>query len=193
MAGRGARISAAVRDAANGKKAAEIGVVINEASPAREANTELPANPKRDREGGYQSAAELRADLARMERGYSADRIEVETPTWPLRFWRRAIWPGVAVLALTLIAVLVWQFAPSFRGRSSALGAPKSLAVIGIEILSQDPSASWLGNGLVDLIATDLAQAKSLDVISTERIRNLIHPEGKPVESLRPGEPQRAA
>ena len=190
---RGYRFIAAVRAASNGKKAAEIAVAINEASPAREANPELPANPKRDREGGYQSAAELRADLARMERGYSADRIEVETPTWPLRFWRRAIWPGVAVLALTLIAVLVWQFAPSFRGRSSALGAPKSLAVIEIENLSQDPSLSWLGNGLVDLIATDLAQAKSLDVISTERIRSLIQREVKPGESLPPGEAQRVA
>ena len=148
---------------------------------------------EKDRNLRYQSAAELRADLARMKRGTSAERIVAEAPARPLQVWRRALWAGAVALGLALIAVLFWQFASSFRGRFSALSAPKSLAVIEIENLSQDPSLNWLGNGLVDLVTTDLAQAKGLDVISTERVRSLIQREVKPGERLPPGEAQRVA
>ena len=73
------------------------------------------------------------------------------------------------------------------RQRAAVPGAPKALAVIEIENLSQDPSLDWLGYGVVDLLTTDLAQAKDLDVISTERIRGLVGRQVKPGESLPAG------
>ena len=33
---------------------------------------------------------------------------------------------------------------------------------------------NWLGDGVVDLLTTDLAQAGNLDIISSERVRDLI-------------------
>ena len=67
------------------------------------------------------------------------------------------------------------------------------MAVIEIENLSQDPSLKWLGDGVVDLLTTDLAQAKNLDVISSERVRNLISREVKAGESLPASQAQRVA
>jgi eukaryotic-like serine/threonine-protein kinase len=129
------------------------------------------------------------------ERPYNqAGSVVREASSWSEWLRLKASIPVVAILVLAiLMAVLAWQFAPSFLGRSSAGSGRKTLAVIEIENLSQDPSLNWLSNGLVDLLATDLAQAKSLDVISTERIRGLIRRQVKGDESLPPGEAQRVA
>ncbi|HEV2728840.1 MAG TPA: hypothetical protein VGV15_02310, partial [Terriglobales bacterium] len=85
--------------------------------------------------------------------------------------WKIAI-PGVALVLL--LAVLIWKFATSSHKGSQATGASRTLAVVEIENLSDDHSLDWLGNGVVELLTSDLAQSKSLGVISTERIRGLV-------------------
>src|SRR5215471_10425254 len=174
------------------------GILNRAPAPLRRFNPELPVKLEeiitkaleKDRRLRYQHASDIRTDLTRVKRDFSTGQSSVE-PLGQPRFRHRALLAGAAVLALGLIAVLLWQFASSLR--SSAVGAPKTLAVIEIQNLSQDPSLNWLSNGLVDLLTTDLAQAKGIDVISTERIRGLIHGHVKPDESLAPGEAQRVA
>jgi eukaryotic-like serine/threonine-protein kinase len=104
---------------------------------------------------------------------------------------RKIFIPAAAVIA-TLLAALVWKGTFLFRGNAGP-APPKAIAVIEIENLSQDASLNWLGNGVVDLLSTDLAQAKNLDVISTERIRGLITGKVKSGESLPPEQAQRVA
>jgi tetratricopeptide (TPR) repeat protein len=176
------------------------GILHRAPAPASRVNPDLPAELEhiiakaleKDREVRYQSAAELRADLTRMRRDTSGERILIEAPAKPRRLPRRAVWAGAAVLALAVVAVVVWQLASRFRG-TAAPGAPKAIAIIEIENLSQDPSLNWLGSGVVDLLTTDLAQAKGLDVISTERVRGLIVGKLKPGESLPADQAQRVA
>jgi len=167
-------------------------------------NPDLPAELERiitkalekDRNLRYQHASEMKADLERLKRDTSSARILAEGSAragLPILGGRRMLWAGAAALALVVVGVFVWQFTSAFRGRSTARGAPKALAIIEIENLSQDPSLNWLGNGVVDLLTTDLAQAKGLDVISTERIRGLIGREVKPGESLPASQAQRVA
>ncbi len=173
-------------------------------TPPIRLNPDLPAELERvitkalekDRNLRYQHASEMKADLERLKRDTSSARILAEAPAWagrPILGGRRMLWAGAAALALVVVAALVWQFTPVFRSRSAVRGAPKALAIIEIENLSQDPSLDWLGNGVVDLLTTDLAQAKGLDVISTERIRSLIGRELKPGESLPASQAQRVA
>ena len=178
-------------------------------SPVR-LNPELPAELERiinkalekDREVRYQTASDLRADLRRLKRdtdsGRSAAvaavsdrRTAVETP--PLqRRWRWALTFTAAAVVLLIVALL-WKWAPGFWGRARAPSAPKALAVVAIENLTEDRSLDWLDRGVAELLTTDLAQAKTLDVISTERVRGLISRRTKGEGRLPPGESQEVA
>jgi TolB-like protein/Flp pilus assembly protein TadD len=77
--------------------------------------------------------------------------------------------------------------------RESSTNGRAAVAVIEIENHSQDASLNWLGDGVVDLLNTDLAQAKNIDVISSERVRNLIGGENKPGQRLPAGKAQEVA
>jgi TolB-like protein/DNA-binding winged helix-turn-helix (wHTH) protein/Tfp pilus assembly protein PilF len=82
---------------------------------------------------------------------------------------------GAALGALLLLA-LVLAVIPGarrtalglFSRRSEALGAPRirSLAVLPLENLSNDPSQDYFADGMTDQLITDLGQIKSLRVIS---------------------------
>ena len=85
----------------------------------------------------------------------------------------------------SLLLVLYWNWRPSASQKiASTSNGRATVAVIEIENHSQDASLNWLGDGVVDLLTTDLAQAKNIDVISSERVRNLIGGENKPGQRL---------
>ena len=72
-----------------------------------------------------------------------------------------------AVFMAVVLAVFVW------RERGIA-HENRSIAVIAIENLSQDPSLDWMDRGIAELLTTGLAQTDNLSVVSTERVRSLI-------------------
>jgi eukaryotic-like serine/threonine-protein kinase len=100
--------------------------------------------------------------------------------------------PAAFVLA-ALISAFLWNWRPWSARKTAITNGRRTVAVIQIENHSQDPSLNWLGDGLVDLLTTDLAQAKNLDVISTERVRDLISGKTKPDQSLPPNEAEEIA
>jgi tetratricopeptide (TPR) repeat protein len=53
------------------------------------------------------------------------------------------------------------------------------LAVLYFSNLSQDPSLDWLNRGLTEMLTTNLAQVKGLDVLSTERVLAEVRRVGK--------------
>jgi eukaryotic-like serine/threonine-protein kinase len=179
--------------------------ILNRApvSPVR-LNPELPAELERiinkalekDREVRYQHAADLRADLKRLRRDTESGRsaasagVPVAVPAQqaaPLR--RRWMLATVVTAAAVLFFVgLVWKWPSLFPGRSRAPGAAKALAVVEIENMSGDRTIDWLEGGLAELLTTNLAQAKSLDVISTERVRSLISRRTKSEGKLPPSQ-----
>ena len=99
---------------------------------------------------------------------------------------------GLALVALAM-AVAFWKWPGLFPGRGPAPGAAKALAVVEIENMSGDTSLNWLGGGVADMLTTDLAQARGLEVISTERVRSLISRRTKGQGTLPPSEAQDVA
>jgi serine/threonine protein kinase/tetratricopeptide (TPR) repeat protein len=77
--------------------------------------------------------------------------------------------PAIAALLLVGLA-LGWWLTRHRTSRRAAASGQKSLAVLYFSNLSQDPSLDWLNRGLTEMLTTNLAQVKGLDVLSTERI-----------------------
>ena len=158
---------------------------------------------EKDRNLRYQNASDARADLLRLKRDTDSGRSAAvatiaEPPRQPVRRRRlRAPWAlaliGSGVVALLVVSLLIWKWAPVFVGRPRAPGTPRVLAVVEIENMTQDPSLEWLGGGVAELLTTNLAQAKGLDVISSQRVRGLIRRRVKEGGRLLPGETQDVA
>ncbi len=102
-------------------------------------------------------------------------------------------------LAVSVVAVLVIATAAGFwffRGRSTHLAhvaGHKSIAVLYFSNLSQDQSLNWLDNGLTDMLTTNLAQVKGLDVLSTERVLGAVQRASKDGKSMDPAQAQNVA
>jgi DNA-binding winged helix-turn-helix (wHTH) protein/tetratricopeptide (TPR) repeat protein len=110
--------------------------------------------------------------------------------TPPLQ-WRWGLRLGIVALALSGVVAAVVGY---WHTRSPRVpGARKALAVVAIENLTGDHSLDWLDRGVAELLTTDLAQAKKLDVISTERVRGLINRRTKTEAGLPAGEAQEVA
>jgi len=180
-------------------------------SPVR-LNPDCPAELERiiykalekDRALRYQSASDIRTDLQRLKRDTESGRLVAvappsrrqetgagETPALPRR-WAVLALAGFALVALAM-AVAFWKWPSLVRGKSVAPGAAKALAVVEIENMSGDTSLNWLGGGVADMLTTDLAQARGLEVISTERVRSLISRRTKGQGTLPPSEAQDVA
>jgi eukaryotic-like serine/threonine-protein kinase len=100
---------------------------------------------------------------------------------------------AVAALLIIIAAVAGFWF---FRGRTAhpAGGQThKAVAVLYFSNLSQDQSLNWLDNGLTDMLTTNLAQVKGLDVLSTERVMSAVQRASKDGKSLDPGQAQQVA
>jgi tetratricopeptide (TPR) repeat protein len=170
------------------------------ASPIR-LNPDCPAELERiigkalekDRKLRYQNAGEMRTDLVRLKRdrdsARSAAAALMSAPATRLPV--RSRWPLVTLAGAAMIAVALVGYRLSRP--PGAGGARKALAVVAIENLTDDRSLEWLDRGVAELLTNDLAQAKTLDVISTERVRDLISRRTKGEGRLPPSESQAVA
>jgi serine/threonine protein kinase/tetratricopeptide (TPR) repeat protein/TolB-like protein len=94
--------------------------------------------------------------------------------------WRRPkfLIPALAVLFVVVVGVGWWVMRHR-ASRPATAENHKALAVLYFSNLSQDPSLDWLNRGLTEMLTTNLAQVKGLDVLSTERVLAAIQRMGK--------------
>jgi eukaryotic-like serine/threonine-protein kinase len=103
--------------------------------------------------------------------GASSGQVSQAAATAPAkRSWLAA---SAALIVIVGMVAGVWFI----RGRTSHPAGSlthKSIAVLYFSNLSQDQSLNWLDNGLTDMLTTNLAQIKGLDVLSTERVMGAV-------------------
>ena len=166
---------------------------------------------KRDTESGKSAAIEVESpppqvvpvvsrESARISAGASAvSSSRAAAPASPVSEGvvaapaRNYAWVmAAAVAAIIILGVGGFWF---FRGRNAhpSVDGHKSIAVLYFSNLSQDQSLNWLDNGLTDMLTTNLAQVKGLDVLSTERVMGAVQRASKDGKSMDPAQAQNVA
>ena len=141
-------------------------------------------------------AQETAAPRPRPSSGSSAaavrPQISSATPATPLVPNRMRLVIGAAALLVVLVAGVFFFL----RGRNSHSAHSlqhKAVAVLYFNNLTQDQSLNWLDSGLTDMLTTNLAQVKGLDVLSSERVLSAVQRASKDGKSLDPAKAQEVA
>jgi serine/threonine protein kinase/Flp pilus assembly protein TadD len=152
------------------------GIMNRAPAPALRLNPALPAEFERviekslekDRALRYQSAADLRADLKRIQRVSESGRaasVQTHAPERP-ESKRGLAFAGVAVLVLlAAIGGIAWHVKHS-PAQSAAVAAKPSVAVLPLQNLSPEPDSAYFSDGMTDEITTKLSKIQAIDVAS---------------------------
>jgi len=158
--------------------------IMNRApTPALRLNPGLPVafghvlekSLEKDRGLRYQSAAELRSDLKRIQRSSDSGRIspvDSHTEARP-KLKRGTVFAGAAVLALLLaVGAIAWHEKRSPAQSGTAASKP-SVAVLPLENLSAEPDSGYFSDGMTDEITTKLSKIQAIDVASHSSVAAL--------------------
>jgi eukaryotic-like serine/threonine-protein kinase len=113
---------------------------------------------EKDRDLRYQSAAELRSDLQRLQRDGDSTRLPVKVETQALPVTRRRVFLAAALTSAGAVLFAVrWKFWPF----SSDL---RVLAVLPFDNTANDPETEYLCDGLTDSLIRQIAGIRTLQV-----------------------------
>jgi eukaryotic-like serine/threonine-protein kinase len=123
---------------------------------------------EKDRKLRYQSAADLRADLARLKRDTDTGRLamaaqsaEARTQPW----WRSKSAVGIApVLLLAAVAVAGWFY----KSRANGGVTIDSVAVLPFMNASGNPDSEYLSDGITESLINSLSTLPHLKVMSRD-------------------------
>jgi serine/threonine protein kinase/tetratricopeptide (TPR) repeat protein len=161
--------------------------------------TEIPKDPKllnphisddlnrlilkcleKDKARRYQTAAEVEAELGKIEKGIpTTERVVPERKTLTskqitVQFEpKRLIVPAVILISAVVIAIFAWKFFP----RKEAAPSPKiknSVAVISFENQTGDKAFDYLRKAIPNLLITSLEQRGGLYAVTWERMADLL-------------------
>jgi serine/threonine-protein kinase len=163
------------------------GILERSPVPPLEANPTLPARLQdiilkaleKDRENRYQSAREMLVDLRRLLREIDSGTVTgvmpaiglkpritgVVAPVQAKRRWHWIVGVGIGVV---FAALALWRFGKNERSPAPAAGRPeiKSVAVLPLQNLSQDPAQEYFADGMTDELISRLSKISALRVIS---------------------------
>jgi eukaryotic-like serine/threonine-protein kinase len=124
---------------------------------------------EKDRKLRYQSAADLRTDLARLKRDTDTGQSVASAPTAetprPQPWWRRKLAVGIAtVLLVAVVAAVGWFYKSRVNGGETI----DSVAVLPFVNASADPNAEYLSDGITESLINSLSTLPHLKVMSRD-------------------------
>jgi tetratricopeptide (TPR) repeat protein len=146
---------------------------VGEAPPPELSGTIRRCLEKRP-ESRFQSASDLAYNLQTIS---SASMVSMVQPATRAGRWRRAA-PWLVAVAGFVVAIGIALWAPwrePVAQQSVADASGKtSVAVLLFDNLSGDPELDWLRTGLTDMVVTELSQSEQIQVLSTDRIYQIL-------------------
>ena len=153
----------------------------------KEFNPQLPDDLSRlilrclERDPGkrFQTADDILADMAKIEKGVpTTEKVLPSVPTTSRQITvsfapRRLVIPAIAVLAVVAAIIVVLSILPGKKLAVRASGKP-TIAVVNFENKTGDKELDKWSTGIRDLLITDLAQSKFLDVLSDSDIYGIL-------------------
>jgi len=130
---------------------------------------------EKDRELRYQSAAELRADLKRVQRAADSSQssaVGAGAEARP-RSKRGMVWAGVGLLALLVAIGAITWYEKHSPAQSAAVAGKPSVAVLPLQNLSAEPDSTYFSDGMTDEITTKLSKIQGIDVASHSSVAAL--------------------
>jgi eukaryotic-like serine/threonine-protein kinase len=167
-------------------------ILNRQPTPPRQVSQDVPLELEqiitkaleKDRDVRYQHAADMRADLKRLKRDTESGRVAsvgvattvpLEAKRWhPLasRKWR---WPLASAAAVLLVLAALGAFnVGGVRERLAGVGGVpsiRSLAVLPLQNLSDDPAQEYFADGMTEELITDLSQIGTLRVASHQSVQ----------------------
>jgi len=156
--------------------------------PPKELNAQIPEDLNRvilrclEKEKGkrYQSAAELRAELRRIEEGMpTAARIIPKKTAFTSKEItltvgvKKLVVPAIALVALAAVAVVLWRVIPKKKGAPPPSDKP-SVAVMYFKNNTGDAELDHWRTMLSNLLVTDLTQSKHIKVLSEDKLFQIL-------------------
>jgi serine/threonine protein kinase len=156
----------------------------------KELNAQIPNDLSRvilrcmekDKEKRYQSTGEVRSELEKIEKGIpTSERVVPKrkpitsreiTVTFGLK---KLFIPALVVVALVIVAVIIWQVLPKKVTVPIPSDKP-SLAVMYFENRTSEPDLDKI---LVDMLTTNLSRYEGIEVVSRQRLFDLLKQIGK--------------
>lgn len=163
-------------------------------------NAEIPAELERiidkclqkDANDRYQDTRDLVVDLRNLRKSYdsgSTDTVSVVREHAARKAKSKTSgfslsWKGMtlAILGMFFLFIVIIELIEGDGPgkRSGGLRAGETgIAILSFENRTQDTSLNWLGTGLPEILMTDLAENKSIKVISRQRLMDAVESNGK--------------
>jgi tetratricopeptide (TPR) repeat protein len=172
------------RDTDTGRTAAS--VEMPSASQMASAAAVQPASTGKTAAAEQNPHPSLRSGWGTQEKSSTSVQISIERPKLAML--------GVAAAVVLLGAIGAFWFLRNKGGPAGSTSAPhKAVAVLYFNNLTQDPSLNWLDNGLTDMLTTNLAQVKGLDVLASDRVAGAVRNASKDGKTLDPAQAQKVA
>jgi len=130
---------------------------------------------EKDKERRYQTAEALLADLRNIEDGLPlGTKMRPRRETFVATLIRKKLLIPALVVALAIIAVLIWQLLPQ-RGVVSPVPSDRpSIAIMYFKNNTGEESLDHWRSGLSDLLTSDLAQSKYIYVLPEDRLFRIL-------------------
>jgi tetratricopeptide (TPR) repeat protein/predicted Ser/Thr protein kinase len=134
---------------------------------------------ERDREKRIQSADDILADLAKIEKGVpKTEKVLPSIPTTSRQITvsfapQKLVIPAVAVLAVIAAIIAIFIILPGKKTALRVTGKP-TIAVVNFENKTGDKDLDKWSTGIRDLLITDLAQSKFMNVLSDSDIFGIL-------------------
>lgn len=119
---------------------------------------------QKDRQTRYQSAAEMKTDLKRLQRELESRTLEPTASRRAARRNLRAVWIGVALMLVVLVGALGWFLTRPRTQSPPLLSHLTTVAVLPFQNASADNTLDYLAMALPDEAVTTLSYAPTLSV-----------------------------